>query len=465
MMKFYAVRNGHKIGIFESWPECQEATKGFSGAEFKSFPSREEAEAYLSGVDLYGEQIKAIARSGRVVAYCDGSFDAERNKYSWGVLIIDPELNEHEICGSGNNPKYLSTRNVAGEALGVINSLDWAISNSYDKIRIYHDYEGLSKWISGDWKANSDVAKMLVAIFESKFRGIVDVEFEKVEGHSNNPYNDRADELANRALFNNKKVPITGNNWFTMPYFNHDELNDILDIIKNENSSITVNNEEKSTAFIYRMEQGKSKLTITHYKIGEKKLLVQGAAGSYLFQIFVTYINEYFGFNAEPIFSSVYRTNVDSEKINKGMQEICPVFPSDYPENIKRLIRQSIINLNYFIEAEDYSQYTFPALKALEGHIKYLCSKAGISVTSRDGFTCFIQNHGKYILNPVHSSTLKPRVSEEIENCYNFYCAQRHTIFHFGDILGEADTTRVVESKKEADEIIVKSITLICKDK
>ena len=44
MSKFYAVKKGHKTGIFDSWPDCQAATKGFSGPEFKSFTTREEAE-------------------------------------------------------------------------------------------------------------------------------------------------------------------------------------------------------------------------------------------------------------------------------------------------------------------------------------------------------------------------------------------------------------------------------------
>ena len=31
--KIYAVRKGHKTGLFDSWAECQKATAGYSGAE------------------------------------------------------------------------------------------------------------------------------------------------------------------------------------------------------------------------------------------------------------------------------------------------------------------------------------------------------------------------------------------------------------------------------------------------
>lgn len=44
---YYAVKKGHKIGIFENWSEAQSATAGFSEPDFKKFKTKEEAEAYL----------------------------------------------------------------------------------------------------------------------------------------------------------------------------------------------------------------------------------------------------------------------------------------------------------------------------------------------------------------------------------------------------------------------------------
>ncbi|MDR3021375.1 MAG: RNase H1/viroplasmin domain-containing protein [Clostridiales bacterium] len=46
--KFYAVKKGNNTGIFLTWEECQDATKGFSGPEFKSFESEQEAQAYIN---------------------------------------------------------------------------------------------------------------------------------------------------------------------------------------------------------------------------------------------------------------------------------------------------------------------------------------------------------------------------------------------------------------------------------
>ena len=33
--KIYAVRKGHKTGLFYTWDECKKAVYGYSGAEYK----------------------------------------------------------------------------------------------------------------------------------------------------------------------------------------------------------------------------------------------------------------------------------------------------------------------------------------------------------------------------------------------------------------------------------------------
>lgn len=113
------------------------------------------------------------------------------------------------------------------------------------------------------------------------------------------------------------------------------------------------------------------------------------------------------------------------------------------------------------MDSEDYSQYVFPALRALEGHIKYMLTAAGR--TAKRNFDCFNLDKSntpqKYIVSaPLTDATKK----DSIENCYNYYKSQRDTIFHFGDILGPVDNTRFITSKDEANEIINKCIELIC---
>lgn len=47
--KYYAVQVGLKTGVFTSWGECQQYITGFPGAKYKSFLSREDAQAFVAG--------------------------------------------------------------------------------------------------------------------------------------------------------------------------------------------------------------------------------------------------------------------------------------------------------------------------------------------------------------------------------------------------------------------------------
>ncbi len=458
-MKYYAVKAGRTTGIFDNWDECNESIKGFSGPDFKSFNTREEAEAYLANKDLWDEIVTKDIQEGYLVAFCDGSYESKLERYSYGVLLIDPKNNETSLCGYGNNQKYISSNNIIGEIFGVINALDWAVSNGYEKIKIYHDYEGLSKWISGEWQAKSDVAKMFVAIYQKKFDDVLEVKFEKVKGHSNNKYNDKADTLAKSALQEKTKMAIQGDSWFVIPHFKEPNFQALKDLINEENERIIVTTDEYPEKTVHKFYLEGDKVVTTLFKSKNQKVLVQGK-DSILFQIIISIIIELDGSNnIEPILSSAYRISIDSKTIDDAYNVISLNFPAGYPENIKRLIKQSIINLNYSMKSEEYSQYAFSALRALEGHIKYLLTSAGLKVGKN--FDMFNKDgSGAYKLAR-NIADVSKRL--QIEECYNYYKSQRDTIFHYGEILGDTDSTRMIETKGEVNEIIQKCIALICK--
>ena len=46
--KFYVVWEGVTPGVYTSWTDCQLQIKGYEGAKYKSFDTREEAERALS---------------------------------------------------------------------------------------------------------------------------------------------------------------------------------------------------------------------------------------------------------------------------------------------------------------------------------------------------------------------------------------------------------------------------------
>lgn len=457
-MKYYAVKRGHKPGIYDNWTDCQNATKGFSNPDFKSFNTKEEAEAYLIDKDIWKEQVSKDNEEGFLVAFVDGSFDKDLNRYSYGVILILPDNRKESVCGYGSNKKYVISDNIPGEIFGVINALDWALSNGYEKIKIYHDYEGLSKWISEEWKAHTEVSKMYVNLYKAKFQDVIHVQFAKVPGHSNISYNEEADHLAKSALKNRSKSAIKGDNWYSITNFSSEDFQTLADLIIESDENISCYKTNYDNKMIYRFELQSNAVTTTLFKTGQHTLLVQGK-NSYLFQIITSAIVELDEKSSiENILGSAYRVSIEAKNINSTYEPIESGLPSDYPETIKRLIKQSIINLKYYIESEDYSQYAFPALRALEGHIKYLIGKAGGTVSKN--FNQFNKSTagGSYI----YSASLADYTKKiNIETCYNYYKSQRDTLFHFGDIIGNTDSTRIIDSKDEADEIIKKCIDLI----
>ncbi|MCD7790196.1 MAG: RNase H1/viroplasmin domain-containing protein, partial [Bacteroides thetaiotaomicron] len=46
--KFYVVWEGVTPGVYASWTDCQLQIKGYEGAKYKSFDTREEAERALA---------------------------------------------------------------------------------------------------------------------------------------------------------------------------------------------------------------------------------------------------------------------------------------------------------------------------------------------------------------------------------------------------------------------------------
>lgn len=459
-MKVYAVKKGHQTGIFDNWADCQAATKGFSGSEFKSFTTKEEAKAYLEDRDVWVEQVAKDNSDGYLVAFADGSYDKDLKRYSYGVKFIRPDGSEEDICGYGSNQEYIDSNNIIGEIFGVINALDWAISNESEKIKIYHDYEGLSKWISGEWTANSKVAKMYTSLYELKFKDFLEVRFEKVPGHSNVIYNEKADQLAKSALVDRKKVAVKGDNWFSIPYFKQDDFNAFVELIEKSDEGITHTITSASGKDIYKFKLNREVITVTLFKTGQQKLLLQGK-NNYLFQIITaTIIELYDDSHVEQILGNAYRINIKQDVVSKAYNPVESGLPNNYPVGLKRLIKQAIINMTHYVESEEYSMYVFPALRALEGHIKYLITEAGGNPGRQ--FSCFGYDRtmipNKYVLTESFPDRSK---DDSIEKCYNYYKLQRDTVFHFGDIIGQTDNTRLIEAKEDADEIIKHCLSLI----
>ncbi len=204
--KFYAVRKGLRTGIYENWQECQAVIDGYSNAEYKSFSTREEAEQYMGVNCCINEGEMPAVSETKVIAYVDGSYEDKLKKYSFGCIILTPSGEIIKESGNGNNPASLAIRNVAGEMLGAMYAVKWAMINGYREIEPRYDYAGIEKWVQGEWKAKNELAQKYAAAM-NEWKKNIHISFLKIAAHSNNKYNDMADELAKSALLNANGIP------------------------------------------------------------------------------------------------------------------------------------------------------------------------------------------------------------------------------------------------------------------
>nr|WP_319492261.1 ribonuclease HI [uncultured Desulfobacter sp.] len=217
-MKFYAVARGRKTGIFTSWPEAERQVKGFAGARFKSFSTKQEALAFLedpsyttSGASSKNfKSASKATKSGQdpsaqndypenaVMVYTDGGAIGNPGPGGYGVVFESGET----FCGGFN----LTTNNRM-ELLAVITALE-ALDGETRPICLHSDsryvVNGITKnwaksWKRRGWKKsdgspamNPDLWQRLLELLEG-----LDVRFFWVKGHAGNPLNEKCDQLAN----------------------------------------------------------------------------------------------------------------------------------------------------------------------------------------------------------------------------------------------------------------------------
>lgn len=190
-MKYYAVLYQSDKSIFTSWEECKKYIIGKKGVAYKSFLTEAEAQRYLN-------QEKAENDFLIPTAYIDGSYDNKTGCYSFGgVLLFNQKC--YKFSKKYEKDVYSSARNVAGEIKGAGYIIQYALHHQIQELNIIYDYEGIEKWYTGAWKANSEIAKAYLS-FRDQVQDKIKIHFIKVKSHSNDPYNDMADQLAKNAL-------------------------------------------------------------------------------------------------------------------------------------------------------------------------------------------------------------------------------------------------------------------------
>lgn len=195
--KYYAIKKGEQTGIFEQpWDEVKWMVQGFQGAIYKGFPKLEDAETWFNDKPVVVEQDEDT-----LIAYVDGSFNKDTGEYGCGVVLIFPCGKENELISfSGNNEKAKDMWNVAGELSASMRAMKEAKDRGYSKLIIHHDYEGVAKYCTNEYKAKKEMTKAYANWYENNIKEYVDVGFKWVKGHSNDEFNELADVLAKKSV-------------------------------------------------------------------------------------------------------------------------------------------------------------------------------------------------------------------------------------------------------------------------
>lgn len=203
--KYYAVRKGLSTGVFFTWDECKKMVVGYPGAIYKGFPTFEEAECFVKGVPYVKTETQVakanaevIYEAGALTAYVDGSYNVATGEFSYGMVLLAEGI-EETFAAKFANTELATMRNVAGEIKGAEAAMRYAVEKGYQKLYLYHDYEGIAKWCQGLWKTNKEGTIAYKAYFDS-IQDKLEVVFKKVVAHTGVTYNEKADKLAKKAL-------------------------------------------------------------------------------------------------------------------------------------------------------------------------------------------------------------------------------------------------------------------------
>lgn len=242
--KYYAVKVGKTPGIYFTWADCSAQVTGYKGAKYKSFPTIEEAMAFIGddninamkkeetvkkkstikknttintkelkeGYDVapirstakvktYKSYInpKEIINDYEFIAFVDGSYDRGNQVFGSGVIVLDHNNNSHDTYYNAGYDKW-DQWNIVGELESVKVAINKAKELGKKNIAIYHDLKNIALWASGEWQAKNKYTQEYVRYME-KMSEELNICFVKVKAHSNESvYNDLADEAAKGAI-------------------------------------------------------------------------------------------------------------------------------------------------------------------------------------------------------------------------------------------------------------------------
>ena len=486
--KFYAVKVGRNPGIYKTWDSCKEQVNGYQGADYKAFTNLDDAENYINDECINEQEVSKNNSSiedintdieekinnlsdDEVIAFVDGSYNKEAEKVGFGVIIIGKgrEISSYYNSFDGKKDKGLiQLRNVVGELKGVEEALDVATNNNIKHISIYYDYEGIEKWVTGEWKAKKEITKKYSEKVQEK-KKIIDIEFVKIPAHSGVYFNEEADRLAkNSILAKGHKTYKDGSVYFVGHTV--EDWKEIVDYINSEAESlekgvesiIIAENVISDTKTRLVISDKKNKVSINIYQ--NKKSYVQGKQSVLFQKIIATSIS--FLTNGQTVvetLNSYHALPVKKEELEQQFEKMLPNYRDKYNDKIYSTLLSAIYNTMLTGYMPDYTCLVTPIFRSYEYYLhKILNAKMGLK-TTRDNGT---NNSGYFEKKAIGvyecNSSAKDKLSKDqldfLNKFYSNYNSVRHRYSHWS--ADDVDTA-VIDNIAQARELIEKGLNLI----
>lgn len=223
LQKYYVVRHGRKPGIYLTWPECKKQVEGFTGARYKSFPDKAQAQAFLDGKDSYSKKKTTKQKVSNIedfdiVVYTDGGSRNHGNVKGGHVKDSDRaawayHINNHGQVYEGTDGEFGATNNrmeimALIQSIKRLNELKINQQNAIFVLDSQYVLNAITKnWLNG-WKrrgfkkadgkvvANVELWRELDQLLPT----VPKKTFEWTKGHAENVGNNRVDQLLNETM-------------------------------------------------------------------------------------------------------------------------------------------------------------------------------------------------------------------------------------------------------------------------
>ncbi len=483
--KYYAVKAGKTPGIYETWDECQNQTKGFSGAQFKAFATLKEAENYIVGeedvcpqevesadaVNTQIEQKLQTLTESEIVAFVDGSYNAKEEKSGFGAILIDYKGVKTPLYKAFNkqfHSEFLEMNNVAAELEGVKEAIKWAIAYGKTKITIYYDYEGIGKWADGLWQANKELTRQYVSFIREK-RTLITMEFIKVPAHSGIEYNELADTWAKRSLLE-KGYKTYDNGAIYFLGFSSDDWTAIVECINEEhlelksgyNRLINIQKEKLDNRERLAITDGINRVAINCYSGG--RCFVQGKQ-TVLFQKIIAFAVELMQSEQTVVemLNRIHVVTITKEEVERKFEQLLPGYAGERRGKLYNNVLTAVYNTMWTGYMPDYTSLITPIFRAYEYYLhRILGDVMQLNTCNANGSNHFgyfnKDDSGRFVCTSSETTRLTVQQVDYLNDLYNEYHGVRHPYTHWS--VDDYDTA-VITTIEIAQEYLMKGLELI----